>query len=98
MSEANKPTQPTRRRRAQNGCPTPSQCSHPEICASHGCGALHAKARAERHANEAFIIWHNDLDAAAEVFRGIGGRRRAAERLIALRRDGADVSLFEKVS
>jgi hypothetical protein len=37
-----------RRTRAQNGCPTPRQCSHPDICQSHGCAALEVQATRDR--------------------------------------------------
>ena len=36
----------TSRTRQQNDCPAPAgSCSHPDICQSHGCAALQARAR-----------------------------------------------------
>ena len=37
------PTGDARATRTQKGCPNPRACSHPDICASHGCAALEAR-------------------------------------------------------
>jgi len=38
-------------------CPAkPGQCSHPDICASHGCAALESRSRKSRHDRAVAIV------------------------------------------